>query len=143
MIVASLTGCLMRCSVQLQRRRHDQGTAFLFPDRTNCEADSRASNCTSFLFQGNGFATSFCPSSTNYMNTTAVYSLYTQLVFGSGGSSVRLIKIDRATGLHPRDDPCLMPILYLKYETVYPAPHPYLSIYLSTPSHLSQRRSSL
>jgi hypothetical protein len=55
MIVASLTGCLMRCSVQLQRRRHDQGTAFLFPYRTNCKADSRASFCTSFLIQEYGF----------------------------------------------------------------------------------------
>jgi hypothetical protein len=82
MIVGSLTGCLMRCSVQLQRWRHDQGTAFLFPDRTNCKADSRASFCISFLFQEYGIRHFTLPLITSYQNTTALCSSYMQLLYG-------------------------------------------------------------
>jgi hypothetical protein len=114
----------------------------LFPDRTNCEADCRASICTSFLFQEYGFC-DFPLSDPSPITSTSQHSILHTDNCCMRADWWELNDEAYQDGLHPHDDPCLMPILYLRYEIVYPASHPYLSIYLSPPSHLSQWRSSL
>jgi hypothetical protein len=80
-------------------------------------------------FKSMEFAISLCPSSPatrtpqHSVLHTCNYCMGASTL-GTGGSSMGPIKMDRATVLHPHDDPCLMPILYLRYEIVYPAPHP-------------------